>query len=70
MVAQTLQQARGTELERALQVWQRRFGAAATDAAERARQMRFLAGRGFDADVIWRVVAASGDDNQAHRTDT
>lgn len=70
MVAQTLQQARGTELERALQVWQRRFGAAATDAAERARQMRFLAGRGFDADVIRRVVAASGDDDQAHRTDT
>lgn len=44
------------EFERAKAVWQRRFGAPAADAAERARQARFLAGRGFSADVIHRVV--------------
>ena len=58
LVAATVQQARGTELERALQVWQRKFGSLAEDAAGRARQMRFLAARGFEGDVIRRVVAA------------
>jgi regulatory protein len=63
-----LQQARATELERAREVWQRRFGQPPADAAERARQMRFLAGRGFDTDVIRRVVgrmagAAAGCDD-------
>ncbi|MDO9071883.1 MAG: recombination regulator RecX [Rubrivivax sp.] len=56
LVAQTLQQARATELERAQEVWRRRFGSPPVDAAERARQMRFLAGRGFEGDVIRRVV--------------
>lgn len=47
---------RSSEFERALAVWQRKFGQAATDVAGRMRQMRFLGGRGFDADVIRRVV--------------
>jgi regulatory protein len=62
LVAGVLQQARATELERAREVWRRRFGAPAEDAAGRAKQMRFLAGRGFDGDVIRRVVQASEDD--------
>jgi regulatory protein len=62
LVAQTLQQARGTELERAREVWRRRFGSPPADATERARQMRFLAGRGFEGDVIRRVVQAQDDD--------
>ena len=45
-----------SEVERAREVWARRFGVPAHDARERARQMRFLAGRGFDGDVIRRVV--------------
>jgi regulatory protein len=48
---------RVTELERARAVWARKFGTSPPgDAAARARQMRFLAGRGFSADVIRRVV--------------
>ena len=62
LVGTTLQQARATELDRAREVWRRRFGAPATDAPERARQMRFLAGRGFDGDVIRRVVQGRDDD--------
>jgi regulatory protein len=61
LVAGTLQQARTTELERALEVWRRRFGNPPADAAERARQMRFLAGRGFEGDVIRRVVRGGED---------
>jgi regulatory protein len=62
LVAFTLQQARGTELDRARDIWRRRFGTQAADATERARQMRFLAGRGFEGDVIRRVVQGSDDD--------
>ena len=47
---------RASELERARAVWSRKFGVAAGDAAGRARQARFLAGRGFSAEVIVRVV--------------
>ena len=65
LVASTLQQARVTELDRAREVWQRRFGEPATDAAERARQMRFLAGRGFEGEVIRRVVRGAEDEQEA-----
>ena len=62
LVAETLQQARATELDRAREVRSRRFGDAPADAQELARQMRFLAGRGFDSDVIRRVVRGREDD--------
>ena len=52
-----------TELARAQAVWSKKFASPAGDAAGRARQMRFLAGRGFSTDVIRRVVRARrGDD--------
>jgi regulatory protein len=54
---------RSTELERARALWARRFGTTpAADAAQRAKQMRFLASRGFDGDVIRRVVRGADDD--------
>ena len=56
LVAQTVKAARSTELERAQALWQRRFGTAPADAAARVRQMRFLAGRGFDGEVVRKVV--------------
>jgi regulatory protein len=59
LVASTLAQAQGTEPERALALWQRRFGTVAADAAERARQARFLQGRGFGFDVISQVLRRS-----------
>lgn len=55
---------RSTEYERALAVWKRRFGAPPEDAAQWARQARFMASRGFEADVTRRLlrgVAAAGD---------
>jgi regulatory protein len=61
--AATLTQLRSSELERARAVWQRKFGAPAADAAERARQMRFLAQRGFSADTVRRVVQGADDDS-------
>ncbi len=47
----------GTEAQRALAAWSRRFDALPTDAAERGRQGRYLQARGFSMDVITRVLA-------------
>ena len=51
-----------TELARARQVWQRKFGQLAQDAAGRAKQMRFLAGRGFSNEVIRKLVRGGDED--------
>ena len=54
---ETLRELRESELARAQAVWLRKFGGStAPDAAGRARQARFLAGRGFSGEVIRRVV--------------
>lgn len=46
-----------SEFERARAVWAKRYGGdVAPDAAERARQARFLTARGFSADVVRRIV--------------
>lgn len=45
---------RATQRERALAIWKRRFSQPPSDLKERARQHRFLIGRGFDpATVAW-----------------
>ncbi len=44
------------EAERAWQVWQKKFRAPAADAAEAAKQMRFLQQRGFSHDAIKAVM--------------
>lgn len=60
---ETARQLRETELERARAVWQRKYGGEApADPAERARQMRFLAARGFAAEVVRRVVGGRDPD--------
>jgi len=53
---------RSTELARARTVWERKFGAAPDSAAERARQMRFLAARGFTAETIRAVLSPRSQD--------
>ena len=55
-MAQALAQLKGTELERAREVWQRKFGHTATEPKEHARQARFLISRGFSAEVVRKIV--------------
>jgi len=52
---------RDTELQRGRNVFARKFQAAATTPAERARQMRFLAARGFSADTIRQILRPDDD---------
>jgi regulatory protein len=58
---------RATEFDRAHAVWARKFGQPPTTPAERTRQMRFLAGRGFGAETIVRVLRH--DEQAQDRTD-
>ncbi len=51
-----LEALKASELERAREVWQKRFGEAPARREDRLRQMRFLAGRGFAGEVIRKVV--------------
>lgn len=60
-IEQSTLQLKATELERARQVWRKKFGEPAEDAAERGKQMRFLITRGFSAEIIRRVVAGAED---------
>ena len=52
---------RDSELERAREVWRKKFGAPPADAADRARQMRFLQGRGFSSAVIRQALSGAGE---------
>lgn len=61
-VAQAVGELRGSEVERAREVWRKKFGQAPADAAQRAKQMRFLAARGFGGEAIRRVVAGADED--------
>lgn len=61
-VDQAVEQLRATEVDRAREVWRKKFGVPPTDASERGKQMRFLASRGFGGDAIHKVVAGSNED--------
>ena len=56
-----LSENRDSELERAREVWKKKFGSSPTDRAGKARQMRFLQSRGFGADTIRRVIHDAAD---------
>ena len=60
-VAQAVALLRTSEQARALEVWRKKFGSPASTPAERAKQVRFLAGRGFSGEAIARVVSGAFD---------
>ncbi len=60
-IQEAMQGMRETELERAREVWRRKFGQPAADANERAKQLRFLISRGFASEVVRRVVQGGED---------
>ena len=50
---------RKQELESARAVWQRKFPSPPVSSAEKAKQMRFLQGRGFSSDTIYRLFKST-----------
>jgi regulatory protein len=59
--AEETQALAANELERAQRLIESRHGGPASDPRERARQQRFLAGRGFSAEVISRALKRQED---------
>jgi regulatory protein len=55
-VVSALAALKDSELERAREVWQKKFGEPAQDPRERAKQARFLLTRGFPSDVVNKVL--------------
>jgi regulatory protein len=62
VLEQAVERALAQELENCRAVWRRKFGVLPEDAAERGRQVRFLAGRGFSAEAVRQVLKAGDDD--------
>jgi regulatory protein len=60
LTPEAVQALRDNELERATEVWRRKYGNRPASAAERARQSRFLASRGFSAETVARVMRGAG----------
>jgi regulatory protein len=60
-IAQAVQEMRSTELERAREVWRKKYGESPVDQAARVKQVRFLVSRGFAPEVVKRVVAGAED---------
>jgi regulatory protein len=48
-------------VERAREVWRKKIGEPPADAQGRAKQMRFLASRGFGGETLRRVVQDADD---------
>lgn len=61
IIRDQLAELKDSELERARQVWQSKFGAFPEDAKARAKQMRFLQSRGFSFEIIGKVMRGASD---------
>lgn len=59
-VAEALAGLKDTEFSRAQAVWRKKFDSLPTDPETRAKHMRFLITRGFNAEVVRRVVKGDG----------
>jgi regulatory protein len=60
-IAEAVQALRSTELERAREVWRKKFDVPSEDPTARTKQMQFLLSRGFASEVVQRVVAHAND---------
>ena len=56
LIEELTAQLRETELARAHAVWQKKYGELPETPAERARQARFLAARGFSMSIIGKIL--------------
>jgi regulatory protein len=62
LIEEVSTQLRETELVRARAVWQKKYGQLPETPAERARQARFLAARGFSMSIIGKILKGIEDD--------
>lgn len=55
------EQLKDSEFERAIEVWERKFGSAPEDRKAYAKQHRFMASRGFSSEQLRRILDRLGD---------
>lgn len=53
---------RETEVERAREVWRKRFGTTPDSPEARAKQIRFMVARGFSRAVVGKIIRGAEDD--------
>lgn len=63
IIESVLSDNRDSEHDRAREVWRKKFGAPPANAAEKAKQIRFMQSRGFAGEVIRRAIGGNGDDD-------
>ena len=63
LISQAMTGLRGSEFERAREVWRKKFGSSPDTPEAMARQARFLTARGFTAEVVQRVLRSAGADD-------
>lgn len=61
LISAALTELKDSELEAARSVWKKKFGALPQDAKEKASQMRFLQSRGFELEVIFKILRSGPD---------
>jgi regulatory protein len=62
LISETAGQLAQTETARAQAVWQKKFGTPPDSPAERAKQARFLAARGFSGSTIGKILKGGEED--------
>ena len=62
IIEASLNEKRSSELARAREIWRKKFSLPPAGAAEKAKQLRFLQGRGFSVDIIRYVFDGSDPD--------
>ena len=65
LVAAALPLLKESDVEAAREVWRRKFGAPPRSRNERARQVRFMQGRGFALDTILKIIKSGGADDDS-----
>lgn len=69
-VAQAVQSLSVSEVDRAHHIWRKKFSTTATTPEERAKQIRFLARRGFGSETIIKAIRAGDEGEDVSNTDT
>jgi regulatory protein len=63
LIAEAVAGLQGSEIERAREVWRKKFKAAATTREDWAKQARFLQSRGFKFEVIKHILNRHAEDD-------
>jgi regulatory protein len=56
IIQKHIKELKESESVRAMDVWQKKFGFIATEPKDIAKQIRFLVSRGFDQEIVYKII--------------